>query len=250
VSHDEQGGTLEFFRAQHADFVEILSAYRGQGQILPALLKKAFGSFEDSVEILTEGGPEVACHEGCAACCTLRVVATAPEVLLAARYIRAADPILKKSGIDLRARLAEADAVTRGHGQGERIAIRRRCPYIHRGACVIYPARPLACRAHVSYDKKACVEAAAGRRDEVPFSPPHMTVRSLVQNAMQSALRDAGYSWGAYEFNHALSIALDDDACEKAWFAGGDVFAPALAEDVSQEEMAETFDRIHGRNAG
>lgn len=250
MGQDNEADTLEFFKAQHAGFVDTLAAYRGRPDMLAALLSQAFSSFEGNVDILTKGEPELACHKGCAACCILRVVATAPEILLAARYIRTADGALKKAGIDLRARLAEADALTRGRGEGERVALRRRCPYIHQGACVIYPVRPLACRAHVSYDKRACAEAAAGRVEEVPYSASHMTVRSLVQNAMQSALRDAGYAWAAYEFNHALSLALDEEGCEATWLAGEDLFAPALVEDVSLAEMASTFDHIHGREAG
>ena len=71
-----------------------------------------------------------------------------------------------------------------------------------------------------------------------------MTVRSLVQNAMQAALRDCGYAWGAYELNQALRIALTNETCETAWLKGHDVFAAALIEDVSQAEMAATFDAI------
>jgi len=72
----------------------------------------------------------------------------------------------------------------------------------------------------------------------------HLNIRSLVQNALQSALRDAGLAWGNYELNQALQIALCDETCEAAWMAGVDVFAPALITEVSLEEMAETFDVI------
>ena len=102
-----------------------------------------------------------------------------------------------------------------------------------------------ACRSHAFYDKHTCVEAAAGRADGIPLSVPHMMVRSLIQNAMQSALRDAGYVWAAYELNHALCIALADEGCEAAWLAGADIFAPALVTEISLDEMANTFDRIH-----
>ena len=107
--------------------------------------------------------------------------------------------------------------------------------------------RPLACRGHASYDRHACWEAAAGHIDEVPYSVPHMNMRSLIQNAMQSALRDAGYPWAAYELNHSLRIALEDEGCEEAWLAGDDVFAPAMVKEVGLSEMAHTFDQLHGR---
>lgn len=236
----EEDGALAFFRAQHRAFTQTLGERREREDMVPALLAQAYSSFEGNVEVQAEGQPAIACHKGCATCCTMRVIATAPEVLMLARYIGAA-----ASTADLRQRLVEADQATRGCDEGQRVALRRRCPFITKGACVIYPARPLACRGHASYDKRACVEAAAGRIDRIPLSMPHMMVRSLIQNAMQSALRDAGYIWAAYELNHALTIALGDEGCEAAWRAGEDVFAPAVVTEISLEEMAEVFDRIH-----
>lgn len=70
-------------------------------------------------------------------------------------------------------------------------------------------------------------------------------VRSIVQNAMQSAHRDGGYPWGSYELYPALQISLRNGSCRASWAAGQDVFAPALAADVSLEEMAKTFDAIN-----
>jgi len=45
--------------------------------------------------------------------------------------------------------------------------------------------------------------------------------------------------------SYALSIALADEGCERAWLAGADVFADALVMDISLDEMANGFDRIH-----
>jgi hypothetical protein len=86
--------------------------------------------------------------------------------------------------------------------------------------------------------------ALAGHAVEVPISVPHTMVRSFVQNAMQSELRDASLAWGAYELNQALQIALTEESCVADWLRGVDVFAPALLGDVSLAEMATTFDAI------
>ncbi len=88
------------------------------------------------------------------------------------------------------------------------------------------------------------MDALAGRACEVPVSALHATVRSLVQNALQSALRDAGFGWALYELNQSLQIALSDEACETSWLDGADIFAPAMIADVSLAEMAEAFDAI------
>ncbi len=240
-------GALDFFRTMHHQFERAIVEHHGGENMLSAVLTQAFTSYEGTAELQSEGQPEPDCRKGCATCCSIRVVATAPEVFLVARYIRAMEQRLEALGIDLRQRLSEANEVTRGRSEQERVGLRRRCPFIHKGVCMIYPARPLACRSHISYDRKACVDAAAGRLDEIPYSLPHMHVRSLVQNAMQSALRDVNYPWATYEINHAVSLALGDDRAESAWLAGKDVFAAAMVTDISLSEMETTFDRLLGR---
>lgn len=235
-------GPLGFFKAQASAFSETLAARRGREDLIDGLLAQAFSSFEGNVAFQSEGLPAIACHKGCATCCTIRVTATAPEILLIARFIRSATP--EAWAVDLVQRVAEANATTCGLSETQRVALRRRCPFIDNGVCVIYPVRPLACRGHACYDKHACVEAAAGRTESIPISEPHHIVRSLVQNAMQSALRDAGYAWACYELNQALDMALSDEQCLQAWSAGSDVFAPAQVTDVSLDEMANTFDSL------
>ncbi len=241
---DADFGPLAYFKAQHRAFAETIAAWRHGDDLVGRLLTQACSSFDGNVAVQAEGQPPLACHKGCATCCTIRVTATAPEVLLVARYLRVATGPLKRAGIDLPQRLADADRATRGLDEPARVALRRRCPFIAQGVCVIYPARPLACRGHASHDKRACVDAAAGRAQQVPYSVAHMTVRSLVQNALQSALRDAGYAWAAYELNHAAVIALARHDCEAAWAAGEDVFAAARVDDVAADEMAQVFERI------
>jgi Fe-S-cluster containining protein len=234
-------GPLAFFKALHGAFGETLRVRAGKPELIEALLSQAFDSFEGNAAIQSEGLPDIACQKGCALCCVLRVTATAPEVLLIDRYIRVRYNAFARVGIGLAERIAEAAAP----GPEQRRTRKNRCPFTAKGVCVIYRVRPLACRGHASYDQRACADALRGRARDVPVSAPHATVRSLVQNAMQSALRDAGYAWGSYELNPALLIALKDRTCNASWAAGQDVFAPALAAEVSLEEMASTFDAIN-----
>lgn len=240
----QDNSPLAFFRAMHGAFADVVALRRGRPELVEGLLSLAFGSFDGNVGIQAEGQPELDCRKGCAACCRLRVTATAPEVLLIARFIRATAPALQERGIDLAQRVADADADTRGLSEAERIKRRRRCPFIAKGACIIYPVRTLACRGHASHDRRACAGAMAGNDIVIPISQPHLMVRGIVQNALQSALRDCGYAWGLYELNHALHLALDDADCERRWLAGENVFADALVDEIDLDDMARTFDEI------
>ncbi|MGY6277493.1 YkgJ family cysteine cluster protein [Methylomonas sp. MgM2] len=234
--------TIDFFVAQAAGFGETLSSRKGRSDMIDGVLSQAFSSFDGNVEMEAEGYPRIACGKGCATCCTLRVTATAPEVLLIDRFLRWSEFPDRK--LNLVKRLKKANQVTCGLNEEQRVRLRRRCPFIEQGACMIYPVRPLACRGHACYDRQACVDAARGRINSIPISEPHRIFRGLIQNALLSALRDAGYAWGIYELNQALAIALDDESCLAGWMAGHDVFIQARIADVSQTEMAHHFDQI------
>ncbi|MDD4914350.1 MAG: YkgJ family cysteine cluster protein [Methylococcales bacterium] len=233
---------LEFFVVQTQAFTETLASQRGCQGLIDSLLSQAFSSFDGNVALDAAGLPEIACRKGCATCCTLRVTATAPEILLIVRYIRWTG--LADSRLNLTKRVIKADQSTRGMDETQRVKLKRPCPFIMRGVCAIYPVRPLACRGHACYDKHACLEAAAGKVGRIPISEPHSLFRSLIQNAMQSALRDAGYAWASYELIQSVKIGLDGEHCAASWLRGEDVFASARIEDVSLEEMGHTFDRI------
>lgn len=244
TSHTGDHSALGCYQALHRAFDDTLARNARGPSLVPALVGQSFDSFAGNLAIQGEGEPALACKRGCATCCTLRVGVTAPEAWLVARFLRQLSPGLLARGIDLVARVREADAVTRSLGEEARVAERRRCPFLAQGVCVIYGVRPLACRGHASHDVAACADAAAGRVQSIPYSSSHQVVRSLVQNAMQSALRDAGLAWHVYEFNAAIVAAFDDPQAEAAWLEGGDPLAHCAVDEDLREEMVAVFDQL------
>lgn len=241
----DTSGALDFFRVQHKAFSDTLHSYKGRPELLDRLWMQAFTSFERNVQEQTRELPQLACRKGCGTCCQILVAATAPEVLMVARYVRGMAAGFKTAGIDLVGRLMTAEDFPHAPPQeGRTMALVRECPFLAEGMCVIYPVRPMACRGHASFNEEACVSALLGGADEVPISEPHRTVRGLVQNALQSALRDSGYTWVLYDLVAALKIALTRPDAEAVFAAGGDVLAPAIIDHVSREEMASVFDRL------
>jgi Fe-S-cluster containining protein len=232
---------LALFRSLHRVFCGWLA--RNRHELIESVSQEAFESFDRSIEKRRSHSTSIACHGGCASCCTIRVTATAPEVLSIARYIRSSPKTME---FELRRRIERSDEVTRLLDETQRMEQGIACPFVDGDLCVVYSVRPLDCRGHASYDVQACIDALAGRACEVPISVEHLRARSLVQNAMQSALRDYGYAWALYELNQALQIGLSDDGAESAWMNGVDIFASARVSDVSSEEMAATFDAIKG----
>lgn len=236
-------GAEAFFRDLRAALEQTLRTQTDATRT-EAVMLQVWDSFDGNVAIQSEGQPAIACHKGCPSCCTLRVTATAPEVFLLAAYLCATASALRGHGIDLLGRLRELDAATRGLDEAQRVTLRRRCAFIVQGVCLVHRVRPLACRGHASHDQRACVEAAAGRADAVPFSGAHRMVRVLVQSALQAAVREQGLAWGAYELNHALVLALDQPDSLADWLRGADPLAAAAVDLEHRDAMAAGFDAV------
>jgi Fe-S-cluster containining protein len=215
------------FRDLHTVFARIVMENRDSARLPERLVDRAFELFEANISPLTRHLPALACEKGCPSCCVLRVTAAAPEIILLADYVRRVEATPQGAAIGLKRRIELADRATRGLGEAERMALRKPCPFIVRGVCLIHPVRPLACRGHASFDRKACVRAAAGRDVEVPLSEPHRALRALVQTALQSALRAAGLAWGLYELNHGLMLMLGQDQRGGGWRVKQDGLAAA-----------------------
>ncbi len=215
-----------FARLQVA-FDSILAPLSGSSSLVEALVNLAFDLFEANIGTQTAHLPPLACCKGCPSCCALRVTATAAEIFLIARYVRQIDESPAGSAVGLSRRITHANRVTQGLNEAERMARRQPCPFLVRGACIIHPVRPLACRGHASFDRRACAQAMAGRDVEVPVSAPHLALRGLVQDALRSALSRAGLAAGLYELNHGLVLALGDRTREREWRLGMDSLEPA-----------------------
>ena len=237
------------YQALHRRFDEALARLAGRPALVPALLGMAF----DQLEVAGDAKPDPdapqppaapACTAGCASCCQLRVLVTAPEVFLMTRFLRSIVPPLAERGIDLITPLHEVHAATRGLGEFARAQRRQPCAFVVQGRCIVYAVRTLACRAHVSFNRQACLDAASGALVVVPHDEPRRIARGLVQNALQSALRDAGLAWQVYELHHALVLAWAGEGAEAAWAAGADPLAAAAVDEVPREEMAAAFERL------
>jgi Fe-S-cluster containining protein len=215
------------FMDLQATFRSILTSWSGSVSLFEVLVDHAFDMFEANIDLQIADLPPLACQKGCPSCCALRVTATAPEIFLLAQYVHRIETGPAGATIGLTRRITLANRATQGLSEAERMTLRQPCPFIIRGVCVIHPVRPLACRGHASFDRRACAQAVAGRDVEVPVSAPHLALRGLVQDALRSALSGAGMASGLYELNHGLALALDGSTRDTDWLAGTDRLAPA-----------------------
>ena len=150
----------------------------------------------------------IACRAGCAHCCSIYVTLSVSELILIRGYIRTLPEQVKK---DIAAKVVAAVPRVAGKGSGERARNRVRCPLLDRnGRCLVYDARPLACRAYVSSDSRLCKRSEDNPDEEVAIG--HSRELSNGRNRMLLQLlkyeRDKGLPFGTYELIQSLDIVL------------------------------------------
>lgn len=240
----------DFFKATSHAFGETIDSCRSRPELIGLLCAQAFDGFTQNVAIQSAGEPALACRGECAACCRLRVAATAPEIFLLARFVSVNAAAFAERGIKLLERVAEADRTIGGLSEDQRMAIQYACPLIEGELCLAYNVRPLACRGHAAFDKASCVAAARGEAVETPVSAAHLFVRSVVQNALMAALRRSGLAWGLYEVSGALNCALSAPNALEQWISGRDPLARARISDFNPIEAAAIFDAVDAGSEG
>ena len=171
----------------------------------------------------------LACARGCAFCCHSFVTATAPEVFLLARTIRASNDDLSP----VLARVRETNAFTGGLGKIERFAMRRPCSMLVANECSAYTGRPLACRAFASFSLPKCEEAFTTGGEDIPTPAINTLLRKACNQALWSGLAAVGLPFTLYELNQALLAALENSDAEQRWLKGDDVFAGVTADDAA-----------------
>jgi len=168
----------------------------------------------------------VECRAGCSFCCRLKVTATLLEI------VRIAAAMAGGRFPDRRPAVHAAAADVAGLSDRERLARKIPCPLLLDGACSIYEARPLTCRALLSRSASLCerqFEAGAGS-DEKLLVPSPLTPRLIAAsliNGQIAALRDLGLSGHLVELVSALAALQREPMLAVRWLNGEDVLARA-----------------------
>jgi hypothetical protein len=168
--------------------------------------------------------PPLACSKGCDPCCHGYVSVLGGEVFRILRYLARQPPERRQAFLD---RVAAADARTRGRSPEERARDRVPCPLLENGACGVYEARPLACRAFVSLDAAACRRHFAGLGGTMPFPSAFPWLRAALLSVFEGAAKAARADGQAYELTAALRIAADIPEAEARWLDRPELLAPA-----------------------
>lgn len=178
------------------------------------------------------GAPQPACARGCSHCCHERVEATAPEVLLLVRFLRA------HADAERDARIVRTAGVVAAMDRDARRQAQVACALLGTdGACTVYEARPLGCRRAHSTDATTCaaVHVDPALEVSIPAAPVLKWSASSLVLGWLEGMAHAGRPPHHYELHAALSAALHDPDAEKRFLAGEDPLASART--VSAEDL-------------
>lgn len=173
----------------------------------------------------------LACRRGCAACCHLKVTATAAEVFGILDYLESqAQPSVRDA---VHARIRQAAAQVRAEGEGARLHLSTPCPLLADGQCTAYTVRPLMCRRHHSLDRGPCEETFADPSGDTAQRPANLLweITSLgVIDGFHRGLRQHGFDADHWELITALEEALADPAARARHLAGDLAFLSSWRE--------------------
>lgn len=181
----------------------------------------------------------IACKKGCSHCCHTWVSVSAPEALYIAK-------IVKQRGDAAIEKVRSAYAHTKEYDFESRDQHPHPCPLLDEDVCSIYDARPKVCRLAASVDAAICARTYHNITNEnVPTPMMYPVGRAAYAMVMATGLQHAGLPHHAYEFNAALSRALETDQAEQRWLAGDDIFADVHRdpEDVLSNPQAQLLNR-------
>ena len=123
---------------------EAISAlYSAIDELLAAFLQRASA----------EGQP-VSCKEGCAWCCHQEVFAITHEFLFLNAHVQKHLSEAERDAVLERAR--EKVKISMNKSVEEQLKIRSACPFLESNSCMVYEARPMACRIYLSASESSC----------------------------------------------------------------------------------------------
>lgn len=169
--------------------------------------------------------PPLPCRSGCAYCCY--VGPDRPDLLPIElfRIITYLDGL----GSQVRAQLAATLRALRNDPKAP-------CLFLSREYCIIYPVRPMRCRAQHSPDVGACRRSYTGQRPTFPLLREPALLFKSIATGIRLGLRDAGLQHAPLSMAKAMTLALEDAQALERWLAGEPVFREAAYPGTGGEE--------------
>lgn len=221
-------------------------------ELVAAIADAATADAEAGARELSEQVPSTrrllpVCSQGCSFCCHSAVMASAPELLRIAAYVKETRTpgeleALRARAESTAARVASLDLV-------ERASARLPCPLLDEttGGCGVYAVRPIACRAYHSGSVEACKKGfdECEPNPVLPINPALFHVAHAYSFGMMTACAAEGVDPGPYDLAVSLPVALASDLSER-WAAGDKVLPTTALSEAIARGHEETLRELAG----
>ncbi len=182
--------------------------------------------------------PARACRPGCAFCCHVggdRPDLLPPEAIRIAGFVQSR-PVLLRQTLE---RLAQPEPSPRAA-----------CLFLSQARCLVYPVRPMRCRAQNSPDADLCRQYDEGRRDTMPLiGQPALLYQSL-HIGLRLGLHQMDLPHEPLKMSAAMSLLLQSPDAASMWRQGQNPFALAAYPPATDEErLIAQFARQFKRRA-
>jgi len=167
-----------------------------------------------------------ACESGCSACCWQKVACTIPEAIGIAAWLSDRSEEEKQR---IRADAERLHDTTSALDDFDRVRAALPCPLLVEQQCSVFEARPIACRAIYSFDRKAC-ERFYFEHDfqtRIPHYDLMVEAHGQMLLGYGRALDKLGLDGGIVELASALLILLNEPDAIDRYLAGERVFEAA-----------------------
>ena len=189
--------------------------------VTPHKLKTAIRAMYDAVDGLLEAflqrasadGKPAACKNGCAFCCYQPVFAVSHEILYLKDFISTQDS--PKQDIYVK-NSREKSLLTLNKSLAEQKQISHPCPFLEQNSCMVYEARPMACRIYLSSSVKSCkrsYEKQERGKDKPELYEFPLNAGRMMNEGFVSCLRQMGLESAELplEQGYASVMTLDQD---------------------------------------
>lgn len=162
------------------------------------------------------------CRAGCSHCCRLAVTASPPELLIVFQAIGDLPDAMSVASAIWNA----AKRIAPLAGPDERLAAGVPCPLLgDNGRCMVYKARPIACRTYFTRSEAACSAATEASRRGAGGTLDHFgpgRIAGMVAVAgLTGTLAEAGLDPSPVDLTLGLAYLLDQGAERILAWAGG-----------------------------
>ncbi len=197
-------------------------------QALIEIMKSAYASIDGLIRSFrrrcSREGLRIDCRKNCSWCCSQAVLVSTHEVLYIFSWMENGLGPGQKAAI--REKALKKDRLTRGMEAGEFLRFMHPCPFLENKSCLIYPARPMACRIFLSMDAGSCrrqYENPGGQENPSLYEFPLRAGR-LLNEGIRSALAQKRLHVSEWLMESFLCKAFADRQVFRKWLGGEDPF--------------------------